>query len=104
MVCAEGFCLAGGFGSALFLSRTMATEARCVLLFVSGEEAKKVAVGESAKRLGAVTVVTDAGGGEDVRLRQIVERGKGDAVSAIDIAKSGKDLKFVMRVGAAALF
>jgi len=79
-------------------------EARGVLVFVSGEEAKEVAVDEGTKGLGAVAVVAQAGGGKDGRLREAFavlkagKRGEGDAVSAVELAKGVKELGFEMGI------
>ena len=68
--------------------------------FASGDEEKHVMVGEGAKAFGAVAVVLkeacrkDAASGETVFGCEFVECGEGDAVSAIEVAKSFKELGF----------
>jgi len=74
------------------------------VVFVSGEEAKEVAVGEGAQGFSAVAVVVQTGGREDGLsfVLKAGEGGEGDAVSAVELAKVIKELGFEMRVGAAA--
>jgi hypothetical protein len=86
-------------------------EASGVVFFVSGEEAEQVAVGNGAKGFRAVTVVAEAGGGEDGRPNLTVfgfktlERGEGDAVSAVDVVEGFQEFGFalvVVRLGVTA--
>jgi hypothetical protein len=84
-------------------------EAGCVLVFVSSEEAKEVAVGEGAKGLGAVAVVLKetcregSGRAHAIFDFKAVERGQGNAVSAIEVAEGFKEVGFELVVSAAAL-
>jgi hypothetical protein len=52
--------------------RFVVGEAGGIEVFVSGEEAKEVAIGEGAKGLSAVRVVAQAGSGKDGRPREVV--------------------------------
>ncbi len=83
-------------------------ESRCILVFVSGKNAEQVAVDKRAERLGAVAVIAQAGGGEDCRsfqmglVLQLLKRGQGKPISAVQLVESLKKLGFELSVRAAA--
>jgi hypothetical protein len=74
------------------------------LVFASGKEAKQVAVGNGAEGFRAVAVVAEAAGGKDQRPSlavfglKAVERGEGDAVSAIEVVEGFKEFGFALMV------
>src|SRR5262245_6944847 len=89
-------------------------EAGGVVVFVSGEEAKEVAVGNGAEGFCAVAVIAETAAGEDGRTKlavfgfQTFECGEGNAVSAVEMVEGFKELGFALmvvrlRVAAAAL-
>ena len=78
-----------------------------LLLFASGEEAEQVAVGLGAESFRAVAVVMQKAGREGApRMLAVfdfkaVERGQGNAVSAVEMAERFKEIGFqlMVRVG-----
>jgi len=79
-------------------------EAGGVVVFVSGEEAKEVAIGNGAEGFCAVAVVAETAAGEDGRTKltvfgfQTFECGEGDAVSAVEMVEGFKQLGFALMV------
>ncbi len=73
---------------------------RGVPVFVSGDEADQITVGNSTEGFGAVAVVAEAASGKDRRPKlavfgfKAVERGEGDAVSAIEVLEGFKEFGF----------
>jgi hypothetical protein len=86
-----------------------AAKALGFMLFASGEEAKKIAVGDGAERLRAVAVIGEEASGKNARDLQMVfgfkavQGGQGNAVSAIEMAERFKELGFQLMVRAGAL-
>ena len=85
---------------------------RCVLFFVFGDQPEQVAVGLGAQHLGAAAIAVQKARGEDTRAVfalagfgfKFVERGQGNAVSAVEVAENVKDLGFgLVLVGTRAL-
>lgn len=80
------------------------SETRGELVFASGKEAQEVAVGNGAEGFGTVAVVAEAAGREDQRPSlavfgfKAVERGEGNAVSAIEVVKGFKEFGFALMV------
>jgi len=74
------------------------------VVFSSGKEAEQIAVRHGAKGFSAVAVVAEAASGEDwwpeltILGFQALERGEGDAVSAVDVVKSFEELGFALMV------
>jgi hypothetical protein len=89
---------AGESGTARFC------ETRGVLVFVSGEEAKEVAVDEGAESFRAVGEVAQTGGRENYPLRQAAESGEGDPVPAVELAQVVKEFGFELRLMGVALW
>jgi hypothetical protein len=79
-----------------------AAEAPGLPFFASSKKAEQVVVGEGAKRFRAVAVVTQALAGEDARPLQTDERGKSNAIAAVELAKGVKQFGFQLRVRAPA--
>jgi hypothetical protein len=85
------------------------------VVFVCGDQIEQVAVGLGAKGLRAVLVAVKDALGKDARagnvacgvkavlLFQALERGQGNAVSAVQVAEGFKDLGFKLGIGAPAL-
>jgi hypothetical protein len=94
--------LSGSLGSAL---RWFGV-AGGVSVFASGKEAEQLAVGYGAESFGAVAIVAEAASGKDRRANlsvfgfQSVERGEGDAVSAIEVVEGFKEFGFALAVRA----
>jgi hypothetical protein len=80
-------------------------EASGVAVFVSGEKAEQIAVGNGAENLRAIAVIAETAGGEDGRPLlavfgfQALKRGEGDAVSAVEVVESVKELGFALMIG-----
>jgi len=79
------------------------------VLFASGEEAKKVSVGEGAERFRAVAVIGEETSRKNARSVQTVfgfkavQGRQGNAVSAVEMAERLKELGFQLMVRAGAL-
>lgn len=84
-----------------------------VLVFMSGHQAEKIAIGFSLKRLCLAAVVAQADAGKDTQAAaskmpgarvvfgfKAVERGQGNSESAVQVAEDFKDLGFELVVGA----
>ena len=75
-----------------------------VLFFACGDEAEQVAIGLGAKGFCAVAVIMEKTGGKGAWRTltvfgfQFVERGQGDAVSAVEMAEGFKDFGFELMV------
>ena len=69
--------------------------------FAAGQSFEQVVIGQSANFLRALAEALERWAGKDsAALLQAVERGEGNAVSAIEVVKGFKEFGFELMVGA----
>jgi hypothetical protein len=79
-----------------------AAETSGLPFFASSKKAEQIVVNEGAERFRAIAVIAQGVAREDARPLQTDERGKSNAIAAVELAKGVKQFGFQLRVRALA--